>query len=121
NARITYCNDYLLRLTGWKREEVTGRDWFELFIPSEASSLKSVNAALFANHSSALPHENEIFTRSGERKLIRWHNSVLRSGAGDVIGTASLGEDITEQKGGEVRIKRLNRVYAVLSQINALI
>src|SRR6185295_19988365 len=54
-------------------------------------------------------------------RLIRWNNSVLRSGAGDVIGTASIGEDITEQKRGEVRIKRLNRVYAVLSQINALI
>jgi PAS domain S-box-containing protein len=26
DARITYCNDHLLRLTGWRREEVIGRD-----------------------------------------------------------------------------------------------
>jgi len=32
-AQIIYCNDYLLRLTDRKREEVLGRDWFELFIP----------------------------------------------------------------------------------------
>ena len=25
DARLTYCNDYLLRLTGWQREEVLGR------------------------------------------------------------------------------------------------
>jgi len=28
-ARITYCNDYHLRLTGWQREEVIGRNWAE--------------------------------------------------------------------------------------------
>ena len=32
-ARITYCNEYLLRLTGWRHDEVIGRSWFELFIP----------------------------------------------------------------------------------------
>jgi diguanylate cyclase (GGDEF)-like protein/PAS domain S-box-containing protein len=120
-ARITYCNEYALRLTGWRREEVIGRNWFELFIPPEADDVKDSFAALLANLPEALHHENEILTRSGERRLIRWNNSVLRSGAGDVVGTASIGEDITEQKRAEIRIKRLNRVYAVLSQINALI
>ena len=120
-ARITYCNDYLLRLTGWRREEVTGRNWFELFLPPENTEMKTVRAALLADSPSAWHYENEILTRSGERRLIRWNNSVLRSPAGEVIGTASIGEDITEQKRAEVKIRRLNRVYAVLGQINALI
>jgi diguanylate cyclase (GGDEF)-like protein/PAS domain S-box-containing protein len=120
-AGITYCNDYLLRLTGWRREEVIGRDWFELFIPPDISHLREHFADLLANRTEAWHHENEILTRSGERRLIRWNNSVLRSGAGEVIGTASVGEDITEQKRAEVKIKRLNRVYAVLSGINTLI
>jgi len=46
---------------------------------------------------------------------------VLRSVWGEVIGTASIGEDITEQKQAEIRIRGLNRVYAVLSGINTLI
>ena len=46
---------------------------------------------------------------------------MLRSGAGDVIGTASIGEDITERKQAETEISHLNRVYAVLSGINTLI
>ena len=97
-ARITYCNDCFLRLTGWQLEEVIGRNWFELFIPPEFDDVKEIFAALLANLPEAWHHENEILTRSGERRLIRWNNSVLRSGAGDVIGTASIGEDITEQK-----------------------
>jgi diguanylate cyclase (GGDEF)-like protein/PAS domain S-box-containing protein len=121
NACITYCNDYLLGLTGWAREELIGRDWYELFIPPGHGDLKDSFAALLANLPHAWHHENEILTRSGERRLIRWNNSVLRSAAGDVIGSASIGEDITEQKRAEISINRLNRVYAVLSGINTLI
>ena len=51
-------------------------------------------------------HENEILARSGERRLIRWNNSLLRSPAGEVIGTASVGEDITERKQMEESLRR---------------
>jgi diguanylate cyclase (GGDEF)-like protein/PAS domain S-box-containing protein len=119
-ARITYCNDYFLALTGWRREEVLRQSWFELFIPPGTEE-KSVFSRLLANQPAALHHENEILTRSGGRRLIRWSNSVLKSATGEVIGTASIGEDITEQKRAEAAIRRLNRVYAVLSGINALI
>ncbi len=121
-ARITYCNEYLLRLTGWQYEEVIGCDWFALFIAPEIHQLKnSFFPDILANRPGAMHDENEILTRSGERRLIRWNNSVLRSGAGTVIGTASIGEDITERKEAEARIAYLNRVYTMLSGINALI
>jgi diguanylate cyclase (GGDEF)-like protein/PAS domain S-box-containing protein len=121
-ARITYCNEYLLDLTGWRYEEVIGRDWFALFIAPEIHHLKdSFFQDILANLPHAMHDENEILTRSGKRRLIRWNNSVLRSEAGDVIGTASIGEDITDQKEAEARIASLNRVYAMLSGINTLI
>ena len=102
DARITYCNDYLLRLTGWTREEVFGMDWFELFVPPEiARDLHGVFTSLLADLPDAWHHENEIRTRSGERRLIQWNNILLRSLAGEVIGTASIGEDITERKRAE--------------------
>jgi diguanylate cyclase (GGDEF)-like protein/PAS domain S-box-containing protein len=97
-ARVTYCNDYLLQLTGWERAEVIGKDWFELFIPPTIDDLRQLFACILIEEPHARHHENEILTRSGECRLIRWKNSLLRSTAGDVIGTASIGEDITEQK-----------------------
>ena len=110
-ARITYCNDYLLRLTGWQRKEVIGKSWWELFVPPEIQELRGAFfTSLLDNQPEALHHENDIVTRSGERRLIRWNNSVLRSGTGEVIGTASIGEDITEQTRSEASIKYLNRV-----------
>jgi diguanylate cyclase (GGDEF)-like protein/PAS domain S-box-containing protein len=97
-ARITYCNDYFLRLTGWRREEVIGRNWFEAFMPVVLGDMKPVFEQLLANAAEARHRDNEIFTRTGERRLIRWNNSVLRSSGGEVIGSASIGEDITEQR-----------------------
>jgi len=98
-GRITYCNEYLLRLTGWEREEVVGGNWFDIFVPPESHHLKGpFFDALLADLPEAHHHENEILTRSGERLLIHWDNSVLRSAEGEVIGTASIGEDITERK-----------------------
>ena len=38
-----------------------------------------------------------------------------------MTGTASIGEDVTDSKEAERKIRRLNRVYAVLSGINTLI
>jgi diguanylate cyclase (GGDEF)-like protein/PAS domain S-box-containing protein len=120
-ARITYCNDYLLRLSGWRLEEIIGRNWIELFRPASEGDRKDFFIKLLADQPEAWHGDNQIFTRSGERRLMRWNNSVLRSAAGEVIGTASIGEDITERKKAEDRIVHLNRVHAVLSGINSLI
>jgi len=121
NARITYCNDALLRLSGWQREQLIGGDWFELFVPLDAGQRRAVFTARLANSSAAWHGEFSIVTRSGEPRLMLWNSSVLYSGTGDVIGTASIGEDVTEKRQAETRLKRLNRVYAVLSGINSLI
>jgi PAS domain S-box-containing protein len=109
-------------LTGWRREEVLGKSFFDLFVPPDLyQELRDVYAATLGNIPGSQHHENAILTRSGEHRLIRWNNSVLRSVRGEVIGIASIGEDVTEQQRSDIRIKRLSRVYAVLSEINALI
>jgi len=33
HGTITFCNDHLLKVTGWKRGEVIGKSWFTQFIP----------------------------------------------------------------------------------------
>src|ERR1700733_10371544 len=40
NARITYCNQYFLTLTGWSFEEIEGRNWHDLFVPPSIEDLR---------------------------------------------------------------------------------
>ena len=108
-SRIIYCNDYFLALTGWHREELLGEQFVDLMIPADLrDEVRDVHSAMVDDLPAARHHENEILTRSGERRLIRWSNTVLRSASGEMLGTASIGEDITERKRAEDEVLRLN-------------
>ena len=116
SGAIIMCNDFLLNLTGWSREDVVGRSWFEVFLPPEirndvqnAMFLKSIKAAECSTF------VNEIVTRSGERRLVSWTNAVLRDSEGLVTSIASIGEDITEKKREE---EQLVRTLAELKDAN---
>lgn len=121
-GRITYCNDYLLRLTGWRLKDVVGASWVARFLPTDLAVQETTTlAALLLDDPASRHHESEILTRAGERRRIHWNNTVLLSGAGDATGTASIGEDISERTRAAASIKRLTRVYALLSGISALV
>jgi diguanylate cyclase (GGDEF)-like protein/PAS domain S-box-containing protein len=121
DARITFCNDYLLELTGWALEEVMGRNVFEVLLRYELSDAQTHLAKLLAAPNDKWRQENEIYTRFGERRIMRWNSLMVRSDSGHVVAMASVGEDITERRQADARIAYLNRVYAVLSGINSLI
>lgn len=97
-GNITFCNDYLLQLTGWKSGELIGANWFEKFIPDTNTALKkmffeTIETGIIPPH-----HENSIKTKSGELREIVWNNTMLRDTSGNNVGTASIGEDITDRK-----------------------
>ncbi len=52
--------------------------------------------------------ENEIITKTGEHRTIAFHNAVLKNEKGAIIGTLSSGEDITERRKVEERIRKFN-------------
>jgi len=121
DGRITFCNDYLLELSGWRLDEVIGRNVFEVFLRSPGGDSQTHLSARLASTNVKWCQESEIFKRSGERRLIRWNCLKLQSRGGDVIGLAAVGDDITDRRQAEARIAYLNRIYAVLSGINNLI
>lgn len=115
NGNITFANDYLLKLTGWKQEEVIGQNWFDVFIPHGVSVRNDLFRELELGKI-PVHYENEILTRSGELRLIDWSNSILRNSKGEIEGFAGIGVDITEKKDAEKAIKQSE---ASLLELNA--
>jgi PAS domain S-box-containing protein len=92
DGRITFCNQYLADLSGYTREELIGRSWSDTFNPADEAFVAHVREG------SINPHEEMfILTRSGERREIAWNNTLLRDDAGRLIGSTSIGEDVTER------------------------
>jgi diguanylate cyclase (GGDEF)-like protein/PAS domain S-box-containing protein len=114
-GRVAHCNSFLLRLTGWERDEVEGHDWFERFLPpTERDELRRRFVTKVAAGNIAPLVLNHIATRRGEHRLLRWSNTLLRGADGEILGTASLGEDVTERERAEEALWVQNAYYRQL-------
>ncbi|MEX2116425.1 MAG: PAS domain S-box protein [Bacteroidota bacterium] len=112
SGKITFCNDFFLTLTGWRREQVIQKDWFSMFLPDGGKEVRKLFLGSLAAETIPAHHENPIITKSGELRNIQWNNTVLRDGAGTAIGTASIGEDVTDR----VRAEKLRSAVYRISQ-----
>jgi PAS domain S-box-containing protein len=105
NAKLTYCNDHFLRFTGWARGEVIGCNWFERFVPPGNRRSSDGFFNILTGLPSGRQYDQEIVCRAKKKRaLIRWNNAAVRNSSGDVVGVASIGEDITEHRSLEREI-----------------
>jgi PAS domain S-box-containing protein len=123
NGTITMLNRKGCELLGYKEEEILGENWFEKCLPQpEGGDVYSLFKETMNGNLVAMEYfENEIFTKDGQKRLIAWHNNYFRDANGQIVGTISAGEDITERKQAEKERENLiTKLEAALSEIKTL-
>ncbi len=97
---VTIFNNSAEKLTGYNKNEVIGKNWFnELSILSkrDVKRLNDMFNYLIEQEESFSVVENPVITKDGEIKYILWQNSDV-SENGKVTGTISFGLDITDRR-----------------------
>ncbi|HPG40892.1 MAG TPA: PAS domain S-box protein [bacterium] len=100
DGNIELINQMGCSILGYSYEELLGKDWFSNFIPpqQQTSVLAVFHKIMKGDILPVEYYENSIVNKQGEERIIAWHNTLLKDSDGNIIGTLSSGEDITEKK-----------------------
>jgi PAS domain S-box-containing protein len=117
-GRLTFCNRFLLELTGWRRDEVIGTDWVARFVPEDQrAGVNHVLARLGRDGDIPAEFEGEVCTRDGVRHLIAWTNTLVRDAEGQPLGLTAIGADITARRRAEEEVRKLSQAVEQSSAI----
>jgi PAS domain S-box-containing protein len=104
DGTIMFCNDHLLTLSGYAREELIGRRWLDMFVAPEELTTRVFFDELAGGR--VVPHDVATMrTRSGEVRTISWSSTPLRDASGRVVQAASIGEDVTDRLRAEQALR----------------
>jgi PAS domain S-box-containing protein len=93
-------------ILGYDEKELVGKNWCDNFVSQlyREEVREILNGLLKGETQKYEYHENPILTKSGEERLIAWHNVALWDESKKIYAVLSSGEDITERKAAEVAL-----------------
>jgi len=105
-GKILRINPYMEEISGYKLDEVKGKDWFSTFLPTrDHANIRTVFQKAVDNIE-IRGNINPIVTKDGRERQIDWYNKTLRDDNGNVVGVLSVGQDITERMQAEDELKQ---------------
>ena len=118
DGTINLLNDSGHRLLGYERGSLEGKNWLETCLPKEQKEpVRNLLNGLSKGQTEDIKIiEGLVLTKSGEKRSILWHNSVLKDGYGRVTGLLTSGEDITEKRKTEEKLRLINNEIAAQNE-----
>jgi two-component system sensor kinase FixL len=92
------------RVFGRSREEVLGRRLPDLVAPEDQAALESTLLRVLAGEE-LRAMEGQVPDPAGERRTLSWNASRMVQPGGDLAGIIAVGQDITDRKDAEARLR----------------
>lgn len=115
---IEYISPSIEKVLGYQPDELIGKSVFGIIHTDDKSILAQRLAS--SEFQTSNYHEYRFLAKSGEVRWMRKSTTTLERKGKQITRIGTL-IDITEQKKSEEAIVRLNRLYAVISQVNQAI
>jgi two-component system NtrC family sensor kinase len=114
-------------ILGYTEEEILGKNWCDYFVPpDQKEDVRTVLKGMMCGEVNQYEyHENPVLTKSGEKRLIAWHNVSLWDEAKKINAVLSSGDDITERRAAEIELlnayKELEKVHTEMKGMQSQI
>lgn len=115
NHLILEFNQEAERLTGWRRQEVLGKDVFELFIPDDARSRVVAEMARVVAGELTRGFTFPLRSRHGAIRIFLWNANLVPVLEGQPSEAIWVGHDITEIKEAEKALRQSGRQLRLLA------
>ena len=115
---IQYVNPYFESLTGYRLEEIQGKEWIGTFVPErDRDRIRAVFHAAI-HEAPTRGNINPILLRDGEEREIEWNDQPLPNEQGEGLGIVAVGVDVTERRRKEREL--LIKNAAIDSSMNGI-
>lgn len=95
-------------LLEYPKDEVVGKNWFDVFVPQSIREETRLSFRQLLNGTYRRGHaEKRVLTKSGQERIVGWHNLPVKDAKGEFTGAILSGQDITDRKLVEERYVRL--------------
>ena len=97
---ITLINRKGCEVMGYAESEMLGKNWISLCLPERLQhAFREVFERIIHGQTDPAEYiENPVVTKTGEERLIAWHNIPMHDDSGKAIGLLSSGEDVTDRR-----------------------
>jgi signal transduction histidine kinase/CheY-like chemotaxis protein len=110
NGTVEFCNQWLAETLSVPAKEVVGTRWIDSFVPSrERPDVHAVFDAGFKSGHWPAIHEYSIQSKTRSLSL-NWYHTSLLDASGTVIGAASIGVDVSQQRRLEAQIDQARKL-----------
>jgi len=114
-GRISRFNPYMEQISGYRLDEVLGKDWFNTFLPepTRASTRKQFGQSI--NDIQTRGNVDKIVTKDGSELDIEWSAKTMKDASGNTVGLIAVGQDITERKQVEAALREAEFQYRTVA------
>ncbi|MCP4544423.1 MAG: PAS domain S-box protein [Chloroflexi bacterium] len=106
-GRIVRFNPYMEEISGYRLEQVQGKDWFTTFLPQhDPERIRDLFLQAIGDIQTR-GKINSIITKDGHEREIEWYDKTLKDAEGNVIGILAIGQDVTEHVQAQEELERL--------------
>lgn len=106
NLEVIDWNPAAEKTFGFKKEEARGKSAYSLIVPENHHAVVQSVWKQILEGSGGSFNVNENITKDGKTIVCEWYNTPLRNEAGEIIGLASMAQDISERKRLEAELEK---------------